>query len=189
MSPRFARTATTRLLRPAAVALVVLGLAGGCQAHPGQAAVLTYWDLEGRRGTLSISEADVSQALADLAPLRLDRGSAVSSMFQLPLVTQAAQGVDVQVQEQEVDALAEEMFSKVGRPVPELSQGARDVLRFQVLYSKVSQLEPEAAQQVEAAMEVMVRTADLQASPRYQDKNWLATPVNPLEEHGPGNGR
>lgn len=189
MSLSLARTAVTRVLRPAAAALVALGLVSGCQAHPGQAAVLTYWDLEGRRSTLSVSEADVSQAVADLAPLQLDRSSAVSSMFQLPMLTEASQGVGVQVQEDEVDALAKDLFDKVGRPVPELSQGAREVLRFQVLYAKVSQLPPEDTQQVDSAMSVMVKTADLQASPRYQDKNWLTAPVNPVEGHGPGEGR
>lgn len=183
------RPALTRALRPVGACLLAAGLLSGCGAHPGVAAVLTYTDGAGQRVSVTVDEQDVSDAVTDLSVLQIDRRSAIIAMLNRPRLEEALKGVGVEVSDAEVETFTKNTFDTVGKEVPSLSAGAREVMRAAALDSKQTELDLELAQKVGEEMAAAAQSAQIEASPRYREKLWIANPAQLPAQQVPSQGR
>lgn len=181
--------ALPRVLRSVGTCLLAVGVLAGCSAHPGVAAVLTYTDGAGQRVSVTVDEQDVSDAVTDLSVLQIDRRSAIIAMLNRPRLEEALKDVGVVVSDAEVETFTKNTFDAVGKEVPSLSAGAREVMRAATLDSKQGEMDPELVQQVGEAMNAAARSAQIEASPRYREKLWIANPAQLPAQQAPRQGR
>ncbi|WP_194949682.1 hypothetical protein [Actinomyces trachealis] len=184
MTSRPVHAALSRVARPASAVLIALVLLGGCDIHPGVAAVESFTDSAGQPVSVSVSEQDVSNAVTELSALQVGRNMVLSFLLDYPVLEDVMKTEGVTVSDAEVSTFTKNLFDSVGQHVPELSPAAQQVTRQLTLAEKFKTLDPEQMQRVKAKFQDVRMHSQHKISPRYTERPWIANPAQQAPSQG-----
>ncbi|MBO1751970.1 hypothetical protein J4G33_09160 [Actinotalea sp. BY-33] len=141
-----------------AAATTTAMLVAGCSTTPGAAAVV-----EGR----TITQSTLDAAQQDLAPIfqGVDARTVLVGLIVAPYFLEAAAENGVAVSEEQAVEVVNQGLAESGQELPELSEGALEVLRFSLASQSLQQLEDAPA--IISEVEAEIFEADVTINPRY----------------------
>lgn len=154
------------------VALAAVLVLGGCSASPGAAAVA---------GDRTISQDDLERTQRDLGTVIESPGASavLMAMVVAPLFIEAAADNGVGVSEEDARTLITQSAVAAGiDPVPELGDGAVEVIRFTLAKQEIDGL-PDAADVI-AGVDQQIVDLHVEVNPRYGDLNLETQRIEPL---------
>lgn len=176
-----------RLLAATAALLLGASALGACSAQPGVAATAAYTGLDGARHSTTIAEKELQSAADELAPLNMTTSSVLELLVSAGPFEEACAAHGLSVGDEEVDRMLDDQVGK-----SEHSEAARQAMRTKYLLDVVNNSAQGGggatpAAQVQAEYESIMGTANVKASPRYDDKEtrtWLVLPASAASQMG-----
>lgn len=168
-------TDTVRSHRRAPVAVAALGVAlvlGGCSGNPGTAAVA---------GDRTISQASLVRTQQDLGVIidAPDASAVLIALVVAPVFIEAAAEHGVGVSEEDARGLIAQNAVAAGiDPVPELGDGAVEVVRFTMAAQNIQGLADGA--DILSGIDADVAALDIDVNPRYGGLNIDTQRIEPL---------